>query len=235
MDSMARGGVRRYLDTTFPEEYCPDTGEVNLSELSLTGLADLYGSDKGTIKHGYTHVYERVVLSLLGGRRRIDANLSLCEFGVACGASLRMWANYLPKSEIFGFDVRQDCGTLCKDLDNVKIVISDPRFYDFSKHRFDVIVEDASHISEDIVDIFKNSWPSVNPGGFYIVEDLSCTYNPNYTKQFSSTFNRKVINDRATILSFLDAVMRLVDQRSEIAYFEYRPQMLLLRKSPALG
>ena len=116
MDSMARGGVRRYLDTTFPEEYRPDTGEVNLKELSLTGLADLYGSDKGSIKHRYTRIYERVLQTLLGNFDRNEASLSICEFGVACGASLRMWANYLPKSNVYGFDVRDECAKLCLSL-----------------------------------------------------------------------------------------------------------------------
>jgi len=230
MDLMARGGVRRYLDTTFPEEYRPDIGEVNLTELSLTGLADLYGSDKGSIKHRYTKIYERVVQTLLGNVDRIEASLSLCEFGVACGASLRMWANYLPNSNVYGFDVRDECAKLCDDLSNVKIMISDPRFHDFGDLSFDLVVEDTSHISEDIVDIFKNCWRAVKPGGFYIVEDLSCTYDPNYTTQFTNTFKRQVINDRSTVLNFLDSVMRYVDQRSEIAYFEYHPQMLLVRK-----
>lgn len=231
MDRMARGGVRRYLDTTFPEEYRPETGEVNLVELSLTGLADLYGSDKGTIKHGYTKVYERVIGSLLGARNRLEASLSICEFGVACGASLRMWANYVPKSKIYGFDIRPECATLCQDLENVRILISDPRSYDFDGQIFDLVVEDASHISEDIVDIFMNSWRAVRAGGFYIVEDLSCTYNPQYAQEFSRTFNRHVMNKRSTVLEFLDSVMRLVDKRSEICYFEYHPQMLLFRKS----
>ena len=53
-DPFARGGVRRYLDTVAPEEYVPSFGEVNPKDLSLTGLADLYGSDKGRIKHNYT-------------------------------------------------------------------------------------------------------------------------------------------------------------------------------------
>ena len=34
MDPLARGGARRYLDTTPPEEYSPDTGEVNLKDFS---------------------------------------------------------------------------------------------------------------------------------------------------------------------------------------------------------
>ena len=119
MDPMARGGARRYLDTTPPEEHRPQFGEVNLSQLSLTGLADLYGSDKGTIKHNYAVVYERIVHQLLNGRNRLDSEINIGEVGVACGASLRMWGNYLPSSKIFGFDVRVDCRKLCSDLERI--------------------------------------------------------------------------------------------------------------------
>lgn len=231
MDKMARGGVRRYLDTTTPEEYCPNTGEVNLFELSLTGLADLYGSDKGTIKHRYTGVYERVISSLLGQVDRKEGGLSIVEFGVACGASLRMWATYLPKSIVTGFDVRPECSTLCADLENVTICISDPRAHKFENSRNDLIIDDASHISEDIVDNFQNSWPSLKNGGYYIIEDLACTYNPKYTADFSKTFGRPVKNDRSTILALIDSLMRLADQRSTVATIEYHPQMLIIRKS----
>ena len=124
--SKERGGVRRYFDTVTPEEYVPQTGEVDLTEISLTGLADLYGSDKGTIKHNYTHIYEQI-LRELGVTHRKTHSLRLAEIGVACGASLRMWANHLPAATIEGFDIQPECANLCKDLKNVTITISDPR------------------------------------------------------------------------------------------------------------
>ncbi len=128
-DPNARGGVRRYLDTVNPEEYKPRTGEVDLTELSLTGLADLYGSDKGTIKHNYTKHYERIIQDILdtayGGLHRKSASLFIVEAGVACGASLRMWGNYLPASQIIGYDIRPECSKLCEDMKNVEIRIDD--------------------------------------------------------------------------------------------------------------
>ena len=64
-DPKSRGGLRRYLDDVTPEDYKPDFGEVDLSELSLTGLADLFGSDKGKIKHNYCKIYEYIINELL--------------------------------------------------------------------------------------------------------------------------------------------------------------------------
>ena len=83
MDPMARS-VRRYLDTTHPEEYQPNTGEVNLKELSLTGLADLYGYwyYKTQLQ---AIVYERVVKEImaLNSQKRFEAHINVGEVGVA--------------------------------------------------------------------------------------------------------------------------------------------------------
>ena len=231
-DPMARGGVRRYLDTVKPEEYVPNAGEVDLTELSLTGLADLYGSDKGTIKHGYTVLYERIIEDLCRSRmlHRKSCPLEIAEAGVACGASLRMWANYLPGSTITGYDIRPECANLCGDLKNVRIRIADPALLEAPATMFDLFVDDASHIAEQIVAMLKNCWAWVRPGGYYIVEDLLCTYNDAYTQQFRRHFDPKAVNDRTAIMNMLDHLMRVVDARGEVAEFSYHPQMLVLRK-----
>ena len=154
-DPMARGGVRRYLDTVTPEEYIPDTGEVNLKEMTLTGLADLFGSDKGNVKHCYTEVYERIVAEMIRteGQPRHKCVFEIAEAGVACGASLHMWAHYLPASNITGFDIREECASLCKDLPNVDIYIQDLCKTPPDDAMYDLFIDDASHISEQIAEI----------------------------------------------------------------------------------
>lgn len=228
VDSNARGGVRRYLDTVTPEEYVPNVGEVNLAELSLTGLADLYGSDKGTIKHHYTIQYEKIINELLAGRDRKTAELTICEAGVACGASLRMWGNYLPSSKIIGYDIRPECIELCKDMSNVEI-----RIKDLCKEEptecVDLFIDDASHISEEMVSMFEKCVRSIRRGGYYVIEDLSCTYNPSYTEQFRKHFNPQAQNSRESILIFMDRLMRRIDRRGIIKEINYYPQMLVMR------
>ena len=191
MDPNARGGVRRYLDTVNPEEYVPNVGEVDLTELSLQGLADLYGSDKGTIKHNYTKHYEKIVSELLAGRDRKKAELLVVEAGVACGASLRMWGNYLPASEIIGYDIRPECKTLCTDMKNVEIRIADLcKSNEMLPQTVDLFV------AEDMVAMFSTCFEDVAHGGYYIIEDLGCTYNPAYTEQFRKYFNPAAVNSR---------------------------------------
>jgi hypothetical protein len=234
IDQWARGGVRRYQDTVPPEEYIPQTGEVDLTELSLTGLSDLFGSDK-SFKHKYTPVYADLVEQICVAKQvsRKDAQLDVAEAGVACGASLNMWSHYLPKSRIVGYDVRKQCASLCKNLANVEIVIGDPAAMK-RPHRnsYDIFVDDASHISEQIVSMFKNCWPWVTSGGYYIIEDLRCTYNPEYTEQFRRHFDPKVVNDRGAFISFLDTLLKIVDSRGDAAEIHYYPELMIIRKQP---
>ena len=230
MDPNARGGVRRYLDTVKPEEYVPNVGEVDLTELSLQGLADLYGSDKGTIKHNYTKHYEKIVSELLAGRDRKKAKLLVVEAGVACGASLRMWGNYLPASEIIGYDIRPECKTLCTDMKNVEIRVQD-LCKGISPEAVDLFVDDASHIAEDMVAMFINCYRNVTVNGYYIIEDMGCTYNPAYTEQFRKYFNPAAVNSRGEILKFMDYLMQQVDSRNIVAEVRYYPQMLVIKRA----
>ena len=233
---MARGGIRRYLSTVEPSEYIPDCGEVDLSELSLTGLADLFGSDKGSIKHRYTSVYQDIIADLLDGRSRKQAQLKIVEFGVACGASLRMWSNYLPKSIISGFDIRPQCSNLCLDLNNVRIYVDDvtsASSIDASEAfevTVDLIVDDASHVAENIVAAFTNSWEKLRPGGYYVIEDLKCTYTDAYTSRFRKKFDENAINDRNSILLLLDKLMRLTDAGIDVSEIKYYSELLVVKK-----
>jgi hypothetical protein len=231
VDPNARGGVRRYLDIVKPEEYVPNTGEVDLTEMTLTGLADLYGSDKGTIKHNYTVQYEKIVNELLAGRDRKKTNLTVGEAGVACGASLRMWANYLPASFTYGYDIRPECEALCQDMKTVTIITKD-----LCKERlprsvlFDLFIDDASHISEEMVKMFQNCWDNVKYGGYYVIEDLGCTYSDSYTEQFRKHFNPDAVNRRESIFGLVDWLMKDVDRRGMVSEIRYYPQMLVIKK-----
>lgn len=228
-DPNARGGQRRYLDSVPPTDFLPPHGDIDLTTVSLTGLADFYGTDKGSIKHGYTAIYESLVHDLSFPLSRTSARLCITEIGVACGASLRMWADYLPNSTIFGYDIRPDCAKLCHDKDNIKIEIADLTRAQPANNSH-LLIDDGSHISEDIVSAFMNCWPTILPGGYYVIEDLSCTYSEGYTRQFEVLFGKKVENKRDSILHFVDTLLRSIDSREDIVELRYYPQLLVLKK-----
>lgn len=234
-----RGGKLRYVDTTEPESYIPDFGEIDPYSLSLTTLADAYGSDKGTIKHNYTSVYERLIEQYTFGQDKNNVELNILEIGIACGASLRSWATYLPKSKITGIDIRETCKDTCDGVENISTVIGDATSKMIlgklgTNSKYDFIIDDGSHISEHIYQSFNLLWPRVKDGGWYIIEDLSCTYNTPYTEEMNKRLGMNFVNSRSTILKLMDLLCRSIDSKSNLVdKMEYHPQLLAIKKREA--
>jgi hypothetical protein len=210
--------ARLSLDKTPPADYEP-AGELP-DQASLTALADFYGSDKGTLKHNYTHVYE----SHLSGMRNKPVNL--LEVGVACGASLKMWSLYFPYGKITGVDIRPECADLCKGYPDISIKIADA-----TKERmfgdWDVIIDDGSHMPGHIVKTFLLNWPWLKSGGLYFVEDLRCTYHPGYVVRFPVEEEDR---DRGKFTKLVDELMRRCDAGGDVKAIHYTPQMLVVEK-----
>jgi hypothetical protein len=206
------------LDSTAPYDYEPQ-GTLRW-DASLTDMADFFGSDKGTLKHNYTPVYEAHLAKLK------SEPINLLEIGVACGASLKMWSRYFPYGRITGVDIRPECADLCKGYPNIEIKIADatkaPLLGDW-----DVIVDDGSHISGHIVKAFDRQWPWLNKGGFYFIEDLRCTYSPNYSVPFPVDEADK---DRSLLMNLIDRLMRRCDAGGDVKAIHYTPELIVVEK-----
>lgn len=107
--------------------------------------------------------------------------IRLLEIGVQNGGSLEVWAKYLPPgSSVMGIDIDPAVGDLKFD-GNVKAFVADindmEKVEDYTgTGPFDVIIDDGSHTSSDIISTFKRLFSKLAPGGKYIVEDLHCSY-----------------------------------------------------------
>jgi len=149
----------------------------------LTRLANKCGTDKGTLDHrpdsgwqGWVHnycdFYETMLDPLRLSARRV------LEIGVWHGASLQMWAEYFPNAEVYGIDV--DLSQVRKDLGARIHVIEGnvmDRGLDIGAHGpFDLIVDDGSHVMEEQQTALARLFPSVRPGGWYILEDLHTSF-----------------------------------------------------------
>jgi hypothetical protein len=206
------------LDKTPPTDYEPH-GTLRW-DASLTDIADFFGSDKGSLKHNYTPVYEQHLA------RMKSEPINLLEVGVACGASLKMWSRYFPYGRITGVDIRPECAELCGGYPNVAIKIADAAKETIIGD-WDVIVDDASHISGHIVRAFDRQWPWLKSGGLYFIEDLRCTYSPAYSVPFPVDEADK---DRALLVGLLDRLMRRCDDGGDVRAIHYTPQMLVVDK-----
>lgn len=216
-------------DQTVPEDYDPKYSREDLVACDLNQLANIFGSDKGSIKHNYTRVYERVLREIAPDR--VNVRMEIAEFGVACGASLKMWSTYFPNSTITGYDIRPECAKLCENYPNVGIKICDPRAVNDIAGFYDVVIDDASHIAEDIATNFYHCYNWVKPGGLYIIEDLNCTYSGDYGKSYATMFNKpETLNSRMSILGMMDVMMRQCDSERGIASIEIHPRFIIIKK-----
>jgi len=164
-----------------------DGGTIQASPLpSLRSLMEKSGTDKL-----WRHVYDRYYEVWMARFRHLDA-LSLLEIGADTGNSMVLWADYFTNpSAIHGISYENDKRNL---PDQKKLVCyHNPRACDlitiftgdqsdqnflrtFSTRRYDIIIDDGSHVPEHVIFSFMHLFSLVKPGGMYIVEDLETSY-----------------------------------------------------------
>jgi GT2 family glycosyltransferase len=112
-----------------------------------------------------------------------DKPIRLLEIGIQNGGSLEIWEKYFSNAEkIIGCDIEPKCGQLRYESSKIAVVVGDANADscqgDILKlsPTFDVIIDDGSHKSSDIIRSFARYFPYLNDGGIYIVEDLHCSY-----------------------------------------------------------
>lgn len=220
----ARIDERTYsLDTTPPVDYEPEQ-PLDYERATLTQIADHFKTDKGSVKHRYTEIYEHY----LGGWR--GRPVELLEIGVACGSSLKAWARWLgPEARVTGIDIRPACANLCRAYPNIEIVIADATEWNTDR-LFDVVIDDGSHVSLDIVTAFDRLWRRVRPGGCYAIEDLRCTHDPRYAEGFSFPKAPAAFR-REHFMTWLDRLLRGLDENSrDVEYVHFYSQLVVIRK-----
>ena len=146
---------------------------------NLRKLALAYGTDKEG-QHFYAKHYQDHFSHL---RLR---KLNLLEIGIGGyehpdggGASLRMWKAYFPKANIVGIDIFDKS---FHDDKRIKTHIGSQTDPVFLKNlvtkisAFDIIIDDGSHVSNDVIASFKILFPLLATGGIYVIEDLQTSY-----------------------------------------------------------
>jgi len=129
----------------------------------------------------YLDIYERV----LQPYRREPVNV--LEIGVQNGGSLEIWAQYFASAtRIVGCDVDEKCGQLSFADSRIQVVVGDATKADTCERlrrisqSFEVIIDDGSHRSADVLETFFLLFESLSPGGLYVIEDTHALYWPQY-------------------------------------------------------
>jgi len=169
----------------------------------------LYSTDKNT-KHSYMEVYEEIF-------SKYDYPVDLLEIGVETGGSLKMWKDFFREgSNICGID---NWSAPClskskfneKNVEGYRVYNGDARVYQIDE-KFDIIIDDGSHVLEDVILGIKNFWWNLKDEkkSIYIIEDIpgkkiteSVEEIKNRTKLEVEVIDRRHVKDRYDDVMFI--------------------------------
>ena len=168
---------------------------INIDFTSKTHLCDImlkYGSDKSRKdKHNYTIIYDYLFQDLK------EKNIRILELGIGTndpnmissmgldgkpGASLRGWSEYFTNGLIFGADIDRN---ILFSTDKIKTFYCDQTNPESIKSMWSnknlsenlvIIIDDGLHTFLAQLIFLENSFNKLNPGGFYIIEDITIDY-----------------------------------------------------------
>jgi len=147
-------------------------------------LEQLYAEHGGKVSDKWS-IYLSEYSALFQSLR--DQPVRLLEIGVQNGGSLEVWRKYFSNAEkIIGCDINPACANLKYDDPEIVVVIGDANTDETERQiiqqsaSFDIIIDDGSHQSRDIIRSFARYFAHLNDGGVYIVEDLHCSYIPDF-------------------------------------------------------
>jgi predicted O-methyltransferase YrrM len=131
--------------------------------------------------HPYTLFYDGLF------KNKKNEHLKIAELGILDGASLLMWKEYFPNSEIYGFEYENEYITNFKrkcDNDRITLVNTDVKYKDniikvFGETNvlYDIIIDDTTHQFDHQITIIENTYKYLKPGGILIIEDIFKSYN----------------------------------------------------------
>jgi hypothetical protein len=137
------------------------------------GLLDVAGFLEGTLKSSrwvdILRHYERHFAEYR------HADIEILEIGVDNGSSLAIWKQYFTKARFIGVDISPKCRQFADERVSIEIGSQDdPEFLLGLTRRYNptIIIDDGSHLAHHIPFTFERLFPSLPPGGMYVIEDM---------------------------------------------------------------
>ena len=156
----------------------------------LCELGKKYDTDKSSQRSNVTnirhcHPYTLFYDSLF--KNKCTDVLNIAEIGILEGSSLRMWQDYFPSSNLYGFEYSDSYIKNFKEKYNnervtlAKIDVTNSHSIKTSFQTmdklYDILIEDSTHQFEDQIRVIENTYKYIKPGGIVIIEDIFKRYN----------------------------------------------------------
>lgn len=145
--------------------------------MSYRKVGEVFEEHQGRLVDKWSHyleLYERHFWRFVGTPVRV------LEIGVGHGGSLQLWKAYFgPNAEIVGLDI----DLRCKEYEEPQITVhigdqSSPPLMG----RFDIVIDDGSHVLAHQQASLDALWPALNDGGVYWIEDCHHGEGPELPK-----------------------------------------------------
>ncbi len=181
----------------------------------LTKLANKYDTDKGTecrFGHSFTDFYEPYLTKF--------ENPTILEIGTAEGSSAKMFNDFFDGDcTIYTVDINAECGKNVEGYSNIHFFQADCGTEEGIRGlidnilrdiKFDIIIEDASHLwDHQMMSLYFFS-KHLNSGGIYILEDLHTSSEFGYSPE-------QRVDTPLFYLNFFEGGMGLYDEeRAEL-------------------
>lgn len=221
----------------------------------MKSLVDIFYEHHGKVSDKWSSnvsEYDRLLVQYR------EKPVRLLEIGVQNGGSLEIWGKYFINAEfIIGCDINPNCGVLEYEDSRIKVVVGDAAEDAAANSilgitdELDLVIDDGSHLSSDVIRSFIRYFPKISFGGLYIIEDLHCSYwgdyqgglfNPvssmAFLKRLADAINYEhwgvskpcdwLFNEMATKYGFEKQDFRF----SEVHSVEFLNSMCVIRKQP---
>ena len=150
----------------------------------MNSLFELYREHQGKVSDKwsiYLSEYDRLFSSYR------DRPVRVLEIGIQNGGSLEIWSKYFLNAEtLLGCDINPDCAKLTYEDPRIHVVVGNANTDATEAEiltrspNFDLIIDDGSHTSGDIVKSFARYFRRLSQGGLFVAEDLHCSYWSNF-------------------------------------------------------
>jgi len=122
--------------------------------------------------HGYGAIYPLITASL-------SNSIDILEIGYGHGNSAQLWKEIFPKSSLTFLDrdvsLEQDRLKVlrCDQSNKNDLIVATRKLLGA---RFQLIIDDGSHVPKHQIDTFAVLFELLDPGGYYVIEDIETSY-----------------------------------------------------------